>query len=100
MAQNLTEHPLHEVCMAREQELQKYWKQNLKYIAMLLSIWFTVSYLFGIVFVDQLDKIKIFGFPLGFWFANQGAVVIFCLLIVVYVRLMNKLDRKYDVFED
>ncbi|MDX2479459.1 MAG: DUF4212 domain-containing protein [Desulfuromusa sp.] len=86
--------------MAREHELQNYWKQNLKYIAMLLSIWFTVSYLFGIVFVDQLDKIKIFGFPLGFWFANQGAEVVFCLLIIVYVQLMNKLDRKYDVFED
>jgi len=86
--------------MAREQELQYYWKQNLKYIAILLSIWFTVSYLFGIVFVDQLDRTKIFGFPLGFWFANQGAEIIFCLLIVVYVRLMNRLDRKYNVFED
>ncbi len=86
--------------MAREQELQAYWKQNLKYIAILLSIWFTVSYLFGIVFVDQLDSIKFFGFPLGYWFANQGAEVVFCLLIVVYVRLMNSLDRKYDVYED
>ncbi len=86
--------------MAREQELQEYWNQNLKYIAILLSIWFTVSYLFGIVFVDQLDNIRLFGFPLGYWFANQGAEVIFCLLIVIYVRLMNKLDRKYNVFED
>ena len=86
--------------MARENELQAYWKQNLKYIAILLSIWFTVSYLFGIVIVDQLDSIKIFGFPLGFWFANQGAEVIFCILIVVYVQLMNRLDRKYNVFED
>lgn len=86
--------------MAREHELQAYWKQNLIYIATLLSIWFTVSYLFGIVFVDQLDKIKIFGFPLGFWFANQGAEIIFCILIVVYVQLMNRLDRKYNVFED
>ncbi|MFK5927090.1 MAG: DUF4212 domain-containing protein [Desulfuromusa sp.] len=86
--------------MAREHELQDYWKQNLKYIAILLSIWFTVSYLFGIVFVDQLDNIKFFGFPLGYWFANQGAEVIFCLLIVVYVQLMNKLDHKYNVFED
>ncbi len=86
--------------MARKEELQAYWKQNVTYIAILLAIWFTVSYLCGIIFVDQLDKIKIFGFPLGFWFANQGAEVIFCLLIVVYVRLMNKLDRKYDVYED
>ncbi len=86
--------------MAREQELQEYWNQNLKYIAILLSIWFTVSYLFGIVFVDQLDNVRLFGFPLGYWFANQGAEVVFCLLIVIYVCLMNKLDRKYNVFED
>jgi len=86
--------------MTRKEELQAYWKQNVTYIAILLAIWFTVSYLCGIIFVDQLDKIKIFGFPLGFWFANQGAEVIFCLLIIVYVLLMNKLDRKYDVFED
>ncbi len=86
--------------MTRKEELQAYWKQNVTYITILLMIWFAVSYLCGIVFVDQLDNIKIFGFPLGFWFANQGAEVIFCLLIVVYVRLMNKLDRKYDVYED
>ncbi|MCF6265311.1 MAG: DUF4212 domain-containing protein [Desulfuromusa sp.] len=86
--------------MARKDELHAYWKQNIKYIAILLSIWFTVSYLFGIIFVDQLDKIKFFGFPLGFWFANQGTEIIFCLLIFVYVQLMNRLDRKYDVFED
>lgn len=84
----------------RKQELQNYWRQNLKYIAVLLSIWFTVSYLGGIAFADQLDQVQLFGFPLGFWFANQGAEVVFCLLIVIYVRLMNKLDRKYNVYED
>ncbi|SDZ92483.1 putative solute:sodium symporter small subunit [Desulfuromusa kysingii] len=86
--------------MTREHELQDYWKKNLKYIGILLSIWFCVSYLFGIVLVDQLDTLKIFGFPLGFWFANQGAEVIFCMLIVAYVLLMNRLDRQYNVFED
>ena len=86
--------------MSRENELHNYWKQNLKYIAILLSIWFIVSYLFGIVFVDQLDTFKLFGFPLGFWFANQGAEIIFCLLIFIYVRLMNRLDHKYEVYED
>jgi len=50
--------------------------------------------------VDQLDKIKLAGFPVGFWFANQGAEITFCLLIIVYVRLMNRLDHRYDVFED
>ena len=86
--------------MTRKEELQAYWKQNVTYITILLMIWFAVSYLCGIIFVDQLDQIKIFGFPLGFWFANQGAEVIFCLLIIIYVRLMNRLDRKYDVYED
>ena len=86
--------------MERTQELQHYWKQNIKYIAVLLSVWFIVSYLFGILLVDKLDKVSLFGFPLGYWFANQGSEVIFCLLIIVYVRLMNKLDRKYNVYED
>jgi len=86
--------------MAREQELRAYWKHNITYISILLSIWFTVSYLFGIVFADQLDNFKIAGFPLGYWFANQGSEITFCILIVVYIRLMNKLDRRYNVYED
>ncbi len=86
--------------MGRQQELQAYWQRNIKYISILLSIWFIVSYLFGIVFVDQLDNLKFFGFPLGFWFANQGSEIIFCALIIIYVRLMNNLDHKYNVYED
>ena len=86
--------------MERAQELKSYWKQNIKYIAILLSIWFAVSYLFGIVIVDELDRVKLVGFPLGYWFANQGSEIIFCLLIIVYVRLMNKLDHKFNVYED
>ena len=78
---------------------EEYWKQNLVYIVILLSIWFAVSYLFGIIFADQLDSIKIVGFPLGFWFANQGSEVIFVILIAVYVKLMNALDEKFDVHE-
>ena len=86
--------------MDREQQLRNYWKQNLKYIAVLLSIWFTVSYLCGILLVEQLDRFVLAGFPLGFWFANQGSLLVFCILILVYVRLMNRLDQKYDVYED
>ncbi len=86
--------------MKRERELQAYWKKNVTYIAILLVIWFVVSYLFGIVFVDHLDAFRLWGFPVGFWFANQGSEIIFCLLIIVYVRLMNRLDRTYNVFED
>ena len=85
--------------MSEKQEFAAYWKENLTYIVILLSIWFTVSYLFGIILADNLDSIKIFGFPLGFWFANQGSEVIFVILIAVYVKLMNKLDIKYNVHE-
>jgi len=85
--------------MSDKQEFKAYWKENLTYIIILLSIWFVVSYLFGIILADNLDGIKIFGFPLGFWFANQGSEVIFVILIAVYVKLMNKLDMKYDVHE-
>ena len=73
----------------------EYWKKNLKYLAILLSIWFIVSYGFGIILVDHLDKIRIGGFKLGFWFAQQGSILVFVVLIFVYVRLMNKLDRQF-----
>ncbi len=79
--------------------LKKYWKTNLKYVGILLSIWFVVSYLFGIILVDELNQIKIGGFKLGFWFAQQGAIYVFVILIIVYIKLMNKLDKKYEVNE-
>ena len=78
---------------------KKYWKTNLKYLGILLSIWFVVSYLFGILLVDTLNEIRLGGFKLGFWFAQQGSIYAFVLLIVVYIRLMNKLDKKYHVNE-
>ncbi len=77
----------------------EYWKKNLQYLAVLLSIWFAVSYGFSIILVDVLDKIKIGGFKLGFWFSQQGSIFVFVIIIFVYVRLMNKLDKKYDVEE-
>lgn len=76
-----------------------YWKENLKYLAILLAIWFVVSFGFGILLVNQLNAIKIGGFKLGFWFAQQGAIYVFVVLIFVYIRLMNKLDKKYGVDE-
>lgn len=72
-----------------------YWKTNLKYLVILLSIWFTVSYGFGILLADQLNQIQMGGFKLGFWFAQQGAIFIFVILIFVYIYLMNRLDRKF-----
>lgn len=59
-------------------------------------IWFTVSFGAGIIFVDQLNEIKIAGFKLGFWFAQQGSIYIFVLLIFIYIRLMNRLDNEYN----
>ena len=76
-----------------------YWRTNLRYLAILLSMWFVVSYVFGILLVDQLDTIRIGGFKLGFWFAQQGSIYVFVVLIFVYVRLMNRLDREFDVDE-
>lgn len=79
--------------------LQQYWQENVRYLAILLVIWFLVSYGAGILFVEQLNQIKIGGFKLGFWFAQQGSIYVFVILIYVYVRLMNNLDKKYDVDE-
>jgi putative solute:sodium symporter small subunit len=78
-------------------ELQAYWKENLVIIAVLLGIWFLVSYVCGILIANQLDTYSIGGFPLGFWFANQGSLVTFVVLIWVYVWLMDRLDIKYNV---
>ncbi len=76
-----------------------YWKKNLQYLATLLSIWFFVSYGCGILFVEQLNRIRIGGFYLGFWFAQQGAIYVFVVLICVYVQLMKRLDRQFNVDE-
>ena len=76
-----------------------YWKENIRYVGILLVIWFIVSYGAGILFKEQLDTIKIGGFKLGFWFAQQGSMYVFVVLIFVYVRLMNKLDKKYGYDE-
>jgi len=74
---------------------QSYWKSNLKVVLSLLLVWFIASYGFGIIFSDFLDQIKIGGFKLGFWFAQQGSIFVFVILIFVYVWLMKKLDKKY-----
>ena len=73
-----------------------YWKTNLKYLVILLSIWFTVSFGFGIILVDTLNQIQIGGFKLGFWFAQQGAIYVFVILIFIYIYLMNRLDQKFN----
>ena len=79
---------------------KSYWKKNLTYLFSLLSLWFICSYGAGILFVEELNKIKIGGFKLGFWFAQQGSIYIFVAIIFVYVYLMNKLDKEFNVEED
>tara|TARA_B100001989_G_C24538949_1_gene466318 strand:+ start:832 stop:1086 length:255 start_codon:yes stop_codon:yes gene_type:complete len=74
---------------------EAYWKKNLKYLVILLSIWFSVSFGFGILLADELNQIQFFGFKLGFWFAQQGSIYVFVILIFVYIFLMNKLDKNY-----
>ncbi|MFT4983116.1 MAG: putative solute:sodium symporter small subunit [Flavobacterium sp.] len=84
----------------KQDKATAYWKENLRYLLILLSIWFAVSYGAGILFKEALDSIKLGGFPLGFWFAQQGSIYVFVILIFVYVHLMNKLDKKYGYDEE
>lgn len=83
----------------KQKKATAYWKENLRYLIILLFIWFAVSYGAGILFKDALDSFQIGGFKIGFWFAQQGSIYVFVLLIFVYVRLMNKLDKKYGYDE-
>ena len=78
---------------------KNYWKENIRLVLSLLSVWFLASFVMGILFVDILDNIHFFGFKLGFWMAQQGSIYVFVALIFVYVRLMNKLDREFK-FEE
>ena len=72
-----------------------YWVANLKLVASLLLIWFFVSFGCGILFADYLDQFTFFGFKLGFWFAQQGSIYVFVILIFVYINQMKKLDQKF-----
>ena len=72
----------------------EYWKSNLRIVFSLLVIWFIASFGFGIIFSDMLDQIKVGGFKLGFWFAQQGSIYIFVLIIFIYVWLMKRLDKR------
>jgi putative solute:sodium symporter small subunit len=77
-----------------------YWRANLRLMAVLLSLWFITSFGFGILLVDWLNRFQFFGFPLGFWWAQQGSIYVFIVLIFVYAAAMRRLDRQYDVDED
>lgn len=77
-----------------------YWKANLRLLVGCLIVWFVVSFGFGILLADALNAISLGGYPLGFWFAQQGSIYTFVGLIFFYVWKMNKLDREHDVHED
>ena len=77
-----------------------YWQANLKLVGKLLTIWFLVSFGFGIILVDQLNRIPFFGFKLGFWWAQQGSIYVFIGLIFYYVRKMKQIDKTFEVSDD
>ena len=85
--------------MSSAENRKAYWKENVRLMVILLSIWFTISYLCGILFVEELNTIRVGGYKLGFWFAQQGSMYGFVVIVFVYARLMAKLDRKYDLQE-
>jgi len=82
-----------------EEKAQAYWKENIRTILSLLVVWFIVSLGAGVLFINQLNAIEISGVKLGFWFAQQGAIYAFVILIFVYVYKMGKIDEKYGVSE-
>lgn len=84
---------------ARETAASGYWRANIRLLSALMSIWFICSFGAGILFREYLDRFSIGGYPLGFWFAQQGSIYIFLLLIVIYVVLMRRIERKYGLSE-
>ncbi|WP_236540932.1 DUF4212 domain-containing protein [Spiractinospora alimapuensis] len=78
---------------------REYWRSNLRLMVVLLVIWFTVSFGFGILLVEQLNQVTFLGFPLGFWFAQQGSIYVFVVLILVYAMMMDRLDKRFGVEE-
>ena len=78
---------------------QRYWKKNLRLMVVLLAIWFTVSFGFGILLIEPLNNFVILGFPLGLWFAQQGSIYTFVILILIYALWMDRIDKEFGVFE-
>ena len=86
--------------MSQDNNAQAYWKANIRLVLFCLAIWFVVSYVCGIMLVEQLNEIRIGGYKLGFWFAQQGSIYTFVVLVFFYAWRMNVMDRKYGVNED
>lgn len=75
--------------------VDRYWKKNIQIVSILMLIWFLASFGFGIIFVNDLDEISFFGFKLGFWFAQQGSILVFVAIIFVYIKMMKNLDKEF-----
>ena len=86
--------------MSTQSQRTAYWRDNLRLLAMLLAVWFLVSFGCSILLVDWLDQFHVCGFPVGFWIAQQGSIYVFILLIWIYVWRIDRLDRKFNVHED
>lgn len=82
---------------AHQANASAYWRANLRIMALLLSVWFIASYVLGILLVEPLNQFKLGGFPLGFWFAQQGSIYVFIVLILIYCLWMDRLDRRHGV---
>lgn len=97
---NMPAHDHHETDVLTQSQARKYWHANLRLLGSLLVIWFLVSFGFGILFVKPLNTIDFFGFKLGFWWAQQGSIYVFLILIVVYVLGMSRIEHRFGVDDD
>lgn len=98
--ENMPEHSHHDEDVMSQAKVQQYWKANIRLLGSLLVIWFAVSFGAGILFVEQLNKVSLGGYPLGFWFAQQGAIYTFVGLIFFYTYRMKKIERHFGVDDD
>ncbi len=97
LGENRPAHSQHDDEVLTEARVTAYWRANVSLLIKLLAVWFTVSYGFGILLVDWLNQVSLFGFKLGFWWAQQGSIYVFVLLIFIYVALIGRIDRKFGV---
>ena len=97
---NMPEHSKHDEQVLEQRLVDNYWRANISLLVKLLLIWFVVSFGFGIILVEQLNRISLFGYPFGFWWAQQGSIYVFVGLIFFYVVRMKKIERQYGVDDD
>ncbi len=97
---NMPAHDHHDTEVLTESRVREYWHTNLRLLGGLLAVWFVVSFGFGILFAEPLNSIQFFGFKFGFWWAQQGSIYVFILLIAIYVVAMKRIDRRFGVDDD